>query len=87
LNTNFDFQELLEYARQQLVNNNPIDTFRTNATLDFAGGAVGRPWYKSDYNNFAPRFGFAYAPMQGTVIRGAYLTDDPGELAVLRGLA
>ena len=25
-----------------------------------------------DYNNFAPRFGFAYAPMQGTVIRGAY---------------
>ncbi len=25
-----------------------------------------------DFNNFAPRFGFAYTPLRGTVIRGAY---------------
>jgi hypothetical protein len=43
-----------------LVNNNPIETFRTNATLDFAGSSVGRPWYKSDYNNFAPNVGLAW---------------------------
>ncbi|MEO8130073.1 MAG: TonB-dependent receptor, partial [Bryobacteraceae bacterium] len=43
-----------------LINNNPIETFRTNATLDFAGSAVGRPWYKSDYNNFAPNIGLAW---------------------------
>jgi hypothetical protein len=29
-------------------------------TLDFAGGAVGRRWYKKDYNNFAPNLGLAY---------------------------
>jgi outer membrane receptor protein involved in Fe transport len=30
--------------------------------------------YKNDYNNFAPRFGFAYSPFGGskTVMRGAY---------------
>ncbi len=43
-----------------LVNGNPIETFRTNATLDFAGSAVGRPWYKSDFNNFAPNVGVAW---------------------------
>jgi hypothetical protein len=29
-------------------------------TLDFAGKAVGRPWYKKDFNNFAPNIGIAY---------------------------
>jgi hypothetical protein len=29
-------------------------------SLDFAGRAVGRPWYKKDYNNFAPNIGLAY---------------------------
>jgi hypothetical protein len=29
-------------------------------SLDFAGKAVGRPWYKTDRNNFAPNIGLAY---------------------------
>ncbi|MBM3760579.1 MAG: hypothetical protein FJW36_10080 [Acidobacteria bacterium] len=29
-------------------------------TLDFAGRAVGRNWYKKDFNNFAPNIGVAY---------------------------
>lgn len=32
----------------------------------------GRALMQSDYNNFAPRFGFAYQAMPRTVIRGAY---------------
>jgi len=44
-------------------NNNVIQTvLNPNATLDFAGNAVGRPWYKSDKNNFAPNLGLAFDP-------------------------
>jgi Carboxypeptidase regulatory-like domain/TonB dependent receptor-like, beta-barrel len=42
-----------------LINNNPIDTLRSNATLDFASGS-GRPLYKPDRNNFAPNIGLAW---------------------------
>ena len=30
-------------------NNNPVQTLLSNATLNFAGGSVGRPWYGKDY--------------------------------------
>ena len=51
------------YLAPQLTNNNPIATvFNPNTALDFAGGAVGRPWYKKDLNNFAPNFGLAWDP-------------------------
>jgi hypothetical protein len=44
-----------------LQNNNVIQTvMNPNAVLDFAGSAVGRPWYKSDKNNFAPNLGLAW---------------------------
>lgn len=36
------------------------DTLLSNATLDFAGSAVGRPLYRRDLNNFAPNIGLAY---------------------------
>jgi hypothetical protein len=36
------------------------DTLLSNATLDFAGSAVGRPLYGRDLNNFAPNIGLAY---------------------------
>lgn len=41
--------------------NNAIGTvLNPNTTLDFAGSSVGRQWYKSDKNNFAPNVGLAY---------------------------
>src|SRR5581483_4589795 len=46
-----------------LQNGNVIQTLMNpNATLDFAGAAVGRPWYKSDKNNIAPNLGLAWDP-------------------------
>ena len=36
------------------------ETLLSNATLDFAGSAVGRPLYRRDLNNFAPNVGLAY---------------------------
>ena len=46
-----------------LKNNNVITTLLDPlATLDFAGASVGRPWYKSDRNNFAPNIGLAWDP-------------------------
>lgn len=58
-----------------LTDNNPIATvFNPNAVLDFAGNAVGRPWYKKDLNNFAPNIGLAWDPTgEGKwAIRGGY---------------
>jgi outer membrane receptor protein involved in Fe transport len=58
-----------------LENNNVIQTLLDpNAKLDFAGSAVGRPWYKSDKNNFAPNIGLAWDPTgEGKwAIRGGY---------------
>ncbi len=31
-----------------------------NGTLDFAGKAIGRPWYRTDRNNWAPNMGLAW---------------------------
>jgi len=39
---------------------NFIEALTTNSTIDFAGGAVGRPLYNRDLNNFAPNVGLAY---------------------------
>ncbi|MBI3470120.1 MAG: TonB-dependent receptor [Candidatus Solibacter usitatus] len=37
-----------------------VRTMLSNATLDFAGSAAGRPFYASDRNNFAPNIGLAW---------------------------
>ena len=42
------------------VNGSVATALLSNATLDFAGGDTGRPWYKSDRNNFAPNLGLTY---------------------------
>ncbi len=52
----------------------PLGTLLSNATLDFAGSAVGRPFHQLDSNNLAPHVGFAW-DLSGsgtTVLRGAY---------------
>lgn len=66
----------------QLINNNYINTLLSNATLNFAGNSVGRPYYNKDLNNFAPNIGLAWDIFgKGkTVVRGgysiAYVNDD-----------
>jgi TonB dependent receptor len=52
--------------------------------LLFAGSGGSRGIFKSDWNNFGPRFGFAYNVASKTVLRGGYgliyagSFDDPG---------
>jgi hypothetical protein len=58
----------------QLIDNNPVKTLLSNATLDFAGNSVGKPWYNKDLNNFAPNIGFAWDVLGNgkMAIRGGY---------------
>jgi hypothetical protein len=45
----------------QLQNGNPIQSLLTPTnTLDFAGSAAGRPFYRRDRNDFAPNAGLAW---------------------------
>ena len=44
----------------ELVNNDPVQTLLSNATLNFAGQSVGNPWYNRDWKDFAPNVGLAW---------------------------
>jgi hypothetical protein len=49
-------------------------TLLSNATLNFAGSSAGRPWYRREWKDLAPNFGFAW-DVSGdgeTAIRGGY---------------
>ncbi|MCU0246649.1 MAG: TonB-dependent receptor [Bryobacter sp.] len=35
-------------------------------------GAPGAPWYRTNYRNFGPRFGFSWQPASRVVLRGGY---------------
>ena len=66
----------------KLINNNPITTLLSNATLDFAGNAAGRPWYGKDWNNVGPNVGLAWQPFNDsgkTVIRAGYSINFPND--------
>lgn len=56
------------------VENDPLGALLSNATIDFAGESVGRPFHKLDKNNFAPMAGFAWNFLGAgdAVLRGAY---------------
>jgi len=43
-----------------LQNHDPVQTLLSNATLNFAGSSIGRPWYNRDWKNFAPNAGLAW---------------------------
>jgi hypothetical protein len=54
-----DEQDSLELL-PVVQNNNLVQTLLSNATLNFAGGSVGRPWYHRDLKDFAPNVGLAW---------------------------
>ena len=62
------------HLQPRLIDGNYIGTLLSRHTLDFAGRAVGRPFYGPDRNNFAPNAGFAWDVFGkgGTVVRGGY---------------
>ncbi|MDZ4797898.1 MAG: TonB-dependent receptor [Bryobacteraceae bacterium] len=64
-----------------LQNGNAITTLLSNGTLDFAGNSAGRPFYKSDWNNFGPNVGLSWQPFSGgkTVIRAGYSVNYPND--------
>ena len=55
-------------------NGDPVKTLLSNATLNFAGASVGRPWYGRDYKDFAPNLGVAWDVFGTgrTAVRGGY---------------
>jgi hypothetical protein len=58
-----------------LENGNPISTLLDpNLSLNFAGNAVGRPWYSTGWHEFAPNLGLAWSPFgdNKTAIRAGY---------------
>jgi hypothetical protein len=49
-------------------------TLLSNATLNYAGSSAGRPWYRREWKDFAPNFGFSW-DVSGdgkTAVRGGY---------------
>jgi hypothetical protein len=52
----------------QLINNNPVQTLLSNATLNFQGDHL----YHSQRTNFAPNVGLAWSPKPSLVLRAGY---------------
>lgn len=64
-----------------LKNNNAEQTLLDpTGTVDFAGKAAGRPYYKRDLNNFGPNVGIAWRPFgKKTVVRAGYSVNFPND--------
>jgi hypothetical protein len=63
----------------------PVATLLSNATLNFAGGSVGRPWYNRDWKDFAPNIGLAWDVFGTgrTAIRAGYAISYVDDQALL----
>ena len=62
------------YEKENGISNFDIDTDPQNPSFFVAtdGSIASRATLAPDLNNFAPRFGFAYRILEGTVLRGGY---------------
>jgi outer membrane receptor protein involved in Fe transport len=67
LNLNFGLR--YEYFGPLSANNGPDDL---GEFIPGQGLVIPKSLFKPDRNNFAPRFGFAYAPFGGFVVRGGF---------------
>ena len=67
-----DERDALELA--PVLTGSAVQTLMSNATLNFAGSAVGRPYYNRRWKDFAPNFGFAWDIFGDgkTALRGGY---------------
>jgi hypothetical protein len=59
---------------QPVLQGTLAQTLLTDATLDFVGKSVGRPWYNRHWKDFAPNVGFAWDVFGDgkTAVRGGY---------------
>ncbi|MBS1859461.1 MAG: TonB-dependent receptor, partial [Acidobacteria bacterium] len=68
-----------------VVQGSAVQTLLSNATIDFTGGSTGRRWYRRDFKEFAPNFGFAWDVFGNgrTAVRGGYSINWVNDQAIL----
>jgi len=71
----------------QIVNNNPIATLLSNASVNFIGGNASQPAYNRDLHAFAPNIGVAWDPRgEGkTSFRAGYSINFVNDNSILAG--
>jgi hypothetical protein len=68
-----------------VIHGTAVQTLLSDATLDFVGSAVGRPWFKKSWHNFAPNIGLAWDVFGTgrTAVRGGYSINYVNDQAIL----